>query len=419
MRNFENSQSLNDFFIRNLKNLEKRNIVSHSHRLFSDMALDVLNDINKIQVNRNSSTCNVQNFDAMQKERITELNRSFNEIASDTLLSYYNKPNLLSKDLYFLNTSFDALGMKPIRDVSTFADSVYHVDPVDHTDDAEKTASDILELAKNGLPTHHCEEQVKNRAAEDGEGKSNVEDVGDKGIQTGRKEDTTNREDAPPHDKHDRSTSIGLEHKRPRDNSSVNETDPTICEDNNPPVLNDVGSVDENKGDVCLKFEDNKPIFDGNKLVTNEIATLNNFEAVTKLNSPLNSQLCILLQEQNSPNSHNTQISPDTPGRSKKKNKRKKRTNTSESLRKYDIMCSSFNLSITNYKKKRDRAKHLKDISKGKSGSSHKHCNFSSYSSNHVMNKTDRRVNGGRNSKRINKKNDNFKGKKKTTKEKK
>ncbi|ANQ09254.1 Uncharacterized protein PCOAH_00032870 [Plasmodium coatneyi] len=424
MENFENSNCVNDFFIRNMKSLEKKNGVPNSHMLFNDMVLDVLNDINKIHVNENLSS-NVQNFDAMQKESISELNPSFNEITSDPLLSYYNKPNMLSKDLFFLNSSFDAFGMNPITDISTFAESIYHlhhvehVDHVDHVDHVEKNHLHMLELAKNGLSTDSCEEEVNNPVDDDGGARSNVEDVDDKGIQTGAKGYTTNGEndeDAPPHGKHDSNTPVGVEHKWSHDNSSVIETDPTLCEDKNLTVLNDIGNVDNSEGNFCLEFEANKSLFDENNLVTNEITTLNNFEPVSNLSGQLNSELLILLQEQNSPSNHNTHITPDTQSRSKRKNKRNKRTNTSENLRKYDSMCSNFNLSLTNYKNKRERAKQLKDMGNGKNGFSQRYCSFSSI---HMMNKTDKCVNGGRHSKKINKKNDNFKEKRKTTKEKK
>ncbi|KJP87292.1 hypothetical protein AK88_03089 [Plasmodium fragile] len=413
MKDFENSKCVNNFFLRNMNSMEQKNIVPNSHMLFNDMVLDVLNDINKIQVNENLST-NVQNFDPMQKENMNQLNRSFNEITNDPLLSYYNKPTFLSKDLYLLNTSLDDLRMNPMRDVSSFANSMCHMD---QTDGAEKNELHILGLAKNGLPIDPCEEEMKSRGGDDG-GRCNVEHVDDRGVQTGAKENTTNGEnceDAPLHDKHDNNNPIGVEHKRLRDNSSVNETDPTVCNDKNPLVLNEIGSVDNNSDNFCLKIENNKTLFDGNNLVTSDITTLNNFEDASNLSNQLSSQLLIMLQEQNSPSSHNTQAIPDTESKSKKKKKIQKRSNTLESLRRYDSMCSNFNLSLTNYKNKRDRAKHLKDMSNGKNCSSYR---YSSFSSIRMMNSMERCVNGARHSKKINKKNDNFKEKKKKRKKK-
>ncbi|SCO93003.1 E3 SUMO-protein ligase PIAS, putative [Plasmodium malariae] len=72
MNNYSTNKSVNNFLMRNIKGLDKRNFLPNSRIFFNHMVLDVLNDISKIHVNEKLSTVN------MQKERTPDPNNNTN-----------------------------------------------------------------------------------------------------------------------------------------------------------------------------------------------------------------------------------------------------------------------------------------------------------------------------------------------------
>ncbi|KEG02510.1 E3 SUMO-protein ligase PIAS, putative [Plasmodium vinckei vinckei] len=160
MGNYGNNQYLSSFFIRNINDIDKINMLPNTYSNFNEMISNALNDIDPIRFNEIYLSNKILNPEIIQKNNDGKLNsdknnsninndgdkeanehiidndnnnenlknstihKPSNENLNNSLLFFCNKDNLLSQDMFFFNTTLEALSLDPGNKSINYSDIV-------------------------------------------------------------------------------------------------------------------------------------------------------------------------------------------------------------------------------------------------------------------------------------------------------
>ncbi|SCN61477.1 E3 SUMO-protein ligase PIAS, putative [Plasmodium chabaudi chabaudi] len=166
MANYGNNQYLSSFFIRNINDIDKINMLPNTYSNFNEMISNALNDIDPIRFNEIYLSNKILNPEIIQKNNDGKLNndknnsninndgdkeanehniendnnneilknttvlKPSNENLNNSLLFFCNKDNLLSQDMFFFNTTLEALSLDPGNKCINYSDIVNNNDTI-------------------------------------------------------------------------------------------------------------------------------------------------------------------------------------------------------------------------------------------------------------------------------------------------